>query len=573
MTTSVSGTTSSTSTTTKTTASQNRNTFDSSALAQEGYNNKLAKADSLNVKVTKNEAKIAAYQNLQTLMAAVKSPLDTLRSAPGTAGKESDAFLNRSTYLTSSTSTSASSILSATAADGTEVGVHDIVVTQIAKVERLGGSSQSSRSSALSLAGTFTLGSKATADGLSSTVTPGATITITAGMSLDDIANTINAAKTSTGVSASVVKSSDNSYMIVLAGVETDRDITLATGSGDNILSKLGLIDDSGNKVAPLQKAQGAKLTVDSVAITGATNEIKGAIDGVTLSLYKADPLNTLSLEVDSDLKGIKTQITNFVTAYNSLRDFILVNQSTNSDGTAGTDAALFSDSLLREITTSLQSIMTTGVNGVSLATIGITLDLNNKLVVADTTLDTALSSSLSSVKSLFSYQMTSSSPDLELLTHGDGPTSANFDLKVTVDAVTGKVTGASVNGDESLFTFSDNTIKGVAGSIYDGLSLVYSGKTSQTVNVKISQGIADQLYQSIETASNTYNGQITTAVNDLKKDNSDLGARITTIGQNAAIYRDFLLDKYAKVEAKLAKAQSVLDLLKALNSAENKSS
>jgi len=574
--TSVSSTTSSsssTSTTSTTSSSQNRNEFDSTALAQAAYEARIAKADSLNVKVTANQTKIAAYQNLQTLLTAVETPLDTLRSAPGTSGKASDVFLNRTTYLTSSTSTSASSVLSATVEDDTEVGTHDVVVTQVAKVERLGGGTVSSRSSDLGWSGTFTLGTTPSSDNASSGSASSTTITITADMSLDDIADTINASKTSTGVTASVVKSSDSSYMIVLSGVETDRDITLAAGTGDDVLNKLGLTKSGGGKVTPLQTAQGAILTVDGVKVTRSSNEIDDAIDGVTLNLYKADPTNTLSLEVASDLSGIETQIKAFVTAYNSFRDFVLTNQKTNTDGTASDGATLFGDTLLRGTSSSLQSLLATAIDGTSLATIGITLDSDNKLVVDDTTLENALNNSLSSVKALFSYQVTSSSGSLKLLSHGDGPTSAAFDLKVTVDESTGTLTGASVNGNTSLFTVNGSTITGAKGTAYEGLTFVYSGKVSQTVSVTVSQGIADRLYQSVDTVANTYDGTISSTVTDLQDANSDLDTRISTITDNATSYRDYLLDKYSKVEAKLAKAQSVLDLLEALNNAENKSS
>jgi len=574
MTSSVSSTTSSTSTTSATTSySQNRNEFDTDTLVEAAYQAKLAKADTLSVSVTANQTKITAYTDMQTKLQAVETALDTLRSAPGTKGKASDVFLDRTTYLTSSSSTAASGILSATVEDGTEIGTHDIEVTQVAKVERLGGGSISSRSDDLGWSGTFSLGTKATSDGLSTTGTQSTAITITSDMSLDDIVDTINAAKSSTGVTAAVVKSSDKAYMIVLSGVETDRDITLSTTSGDNVLNTLGLTDSAGTKVDPLQKAQGAVLTVDSVPITRSSNTIDDAIDGVTLNLYKAEAGNTLSLEVANDLSGISTQINAFVTAYNAFRDLVLTNQTTSSNGTASSSATLFGDSLLRTTSSTLQSLLGTAIDGTSLATIGITMDSSNKLVVDDTILNNALTNSLSSVQALFSYQATTSSGNLKLLSHGDGPVSADFALTVSVDATTGAISSASVGGDSSLFTVSGSTIKGAKGSIYDGLSFVFTGKTTQTVTVKISQGIADRMYQAIDTVANSDDGQLTDKISSLQDSNSDLETRISTIQTNASSYRDFLLDKYSKIEAKLAKAQSVLDLLEALNKAENSSS
>lgn len=547
------------STTSATSYSQNRNDFDTDSLVEAAVAARLTRADTLSTKVSANETKIAAYQEMQTLLQTMQTSLGTLRSEPGTSGRANDAFRDRTAYVTSSTSTTASTILSATVADGTDLGTHSIEVLQIAKAERLGSGSVNSRTTALGHAGVFTLG----------TGSLSASVTVTATMTLDDLVTAINAQSTASGVKASVVKVSDGDYMLTLTAADTGQSINLTAVSGDDVMTALGVTDSAGDAAVVLQAAQPAKLVVDGVTVERSGNSIDDVIDGVSLTLYRAEEGNSLTLEVDNDLSGIMDQITALVEAYNAFREFVLTNQTTGSDGSADDSAVLFGDATLRSVSQQMQTILTTEVNGVSLADVGLSFDSSNALELDSTTLEDALLNNFEAVQTLFSYRMESSTPSLQLLRHGDGPDSASFTLDVTVDS-SGALTAATVGGDSSLFTVSGSTITGVAGTAYDGLVFVYTGKTAQSISVELSQGIADSLWQVTDTVADSYDGSLTDIISTLQDTNTDLTDRISTIKSNAETYRSYLLDKYARIEAKLAKAQSVLDLLEAINNAES---
>jgi len=552
MTTSVSSSTTTTATS-SVSYSQNRNEFDTDALVEAAVSAKLARADTLETKVTANETKIAAYEEMQTLLLAMQDSLQALRADPSSSGQEDDVFLNRTGYLTSGTSTSADTLLSVTVEDGTELGSHEIEIIQVAKAERLGGSSQSSRSDAANMAGDFTLG--------------GTAFTVTADMSLDDIVDTINTETTNTGVKASVIKVSDDEYMMVLTASQTNAEITLADTSG-TVLQYLGLIDENGDKADILQAAQPARVKIDGVTIERDDNEIDDAIDGITLTLYKAESGNTLTLEVDNSLSDIKEQVESLVETYNALRDFVLLNQTTASDGSADESAVLFGDSILRTVSTQLQEALTAAIDEASLASLGLSFDEQNYLEIDEDALDDALLNDLDTIQSLFSFQAATSSGNLSLLRHGDGPESADFTLDITV--TDGAISAVSVGGDTSLFTVSGSRIIGAEGSIYEGLTFVFTGSASQSIDVAVSQGIADRMWQAVEEVADEYDGQLAEQITTLEDSNTDLEDRITTIEANAETYRSYLLDKYARIEAKLAEAQSVLDLLEALTNSED---
>lgn len=563
MTDSVSSTTSTTTTTTSSTSySQNRNDFDTDALVEAAVADRLARADSLETKVTENETKIAAYEEMQTLLLAMQDSLQALRADPSSSGQEDDAFLNRTAYLTSSTTTSADTLLSVTVEDGADLDSHSVEIQQVATAERLGGSSQTSKSDEAGLSGTFSLGT--TLDGTTSSVD----ITVTEDMSLADIADAINAETTTSGVKASVLQVSDSEYMLILTGTETNAAITLSDTSG-TVLQDLGLIDSDGDKLDVLQEAKPAIVEIDGVTVTRSSNEIDDALDGITLTLYKAEVGNTLTIETDYSLSGIKEEIEALVEAYNAFRDFVITNQTTADDGTADSSAVLFGDSTLRETSTALQEALTASIGEESLALLGLSFDEENYLELDEDTLDDALLNNIEEVQALLSFQATTSSGNLTLLRHGDGPEAADFTLDITVDA-DGNVTSVAVDGDTSLFTVSGSRIIGAEGTDYEGLTFVFSGKTSQSIDVSVTQGIADRMWQTVEEVADEYDSTLVTLVTELEDANTDLEERISTIEANAETYREYLLDKYARIEAKLAEAQSVLDLLEALNNAES---
>lgn len=563
MTTSVSSTTSST-TTSSTSYSQNRNDFDTTSLVEAAVNARLARADSLETKLSANQTRIAAYQEMQNLLLTLQDSLQALRADPSSSGQDDDVFRGRTAYLTSSSSTDADTLLSVTVEDGTDLASHQIEIQRIAKAERLGGGTQSSRTADLGLSGSFTLGTT-----LDST-TSGATIDITEDMSLDDIVDAVNAEASTTGVVASVIKVADGEYMMVLTGSKTAATINLADTDG-GVLQDLGLVDAGGAKADVLQSPQTARLVVDGVTIERDSNQVDDAIDGVTLTLYKAESGNTLTLEVDNSLSDIKAQVQALVTAYNAFRDFVLTNQKTATDGTAGDSATLFGDSTLRSTSRQLQAALTSAIDEQSLALLGITFDSDNKLELDEDTLDDALLNDLDAVRTLLTYQATTSSGSLTLLRHGDGPASADFTLDITVGS-DGKISGVSVGGDTSLFTFDAATgrIKGATGSDYEGLTFVFTGTASRSISVSLSQGIADRMWQAVETVADEYDGQLTDMISDLQDADDTLQTRIDTITSNAESYRSYLLDKYARIEAKLAEAQSVLDLLEAITNSES---
>lgn len=530
--------------------------IDYSALVEAAVAKRLAPADRIDQTITANEAKIAAYTELQGLLQDMDDALAGLRNRTASTGSTTNLFDQRTAYLSSSTSSvSADDVLSITAEDGAEAGTHTIAVQQLATRHKIGGDTQTSNSTALSLSGSFTIG----VEGGTSV-----SIGVDGDDSLADIRDAINAQKSTSGVTASIVKVSDSSYQLILTANDTGKEITLSDSSG-SVLSGLGILDDDGAVANELVAAQDAVVVVDGVTITRSSNSIDDAIDGLTLDLYAAQPGTTITAEISTDLSSIKDAITGFVDAYNSFRDFALAQQATGSDGTKSGDATLFADSLLRQTVKSvyqaLNTKVTTSDGSLSLADLGLSFDANNALELDETTLNSMLVDDVDGVRQLLGLTMTASSSDLQLLRYTGAQSSLSFTLDITVGDG-GSLTSASVGGDDSLFTVSGSRIIGNKGTAYEGITLVYTGTKSGSVDVGFTQGIADSLYTTLDALAADDDGSIATLVAQMKSTNTTLTTKSDDIKAQAEDYRTRLTAYYARLEAEAETANILLQRL-----------
>jgi flagellar hook-associated protein 2 len=555
-----SSSTSSTSSTSSITTSGTNTTssIDWSALIEAAVNAKLAQATAVSTKITANQAKITAYQKLQTDLSKLASDLDTL-STSIINPLVTNAFATRAATISSTGDVSASSALSMSIDNGAATGDHTLTISQIATAQKVIGATQSSQTSALGLSGTFSIG----LSGGSS-----ASITITSDMTLQQVVGAINAQTSTTNVQASIVQVSSGSYELVLSGTQDAADITYSSASGDDILNKLGVTDSSGAFSNVLQAAQPAKFTLDGIALTRNTNDISDVLDGVTFDLLQPTPSGaSLNISIGADTDQITSALQTFVTNYNTFRDDVIAQQATNSDGTASSSAVLFGDSTMRDIMTRMQQVMGTSVGGLTMADLGLSFNEQNELELDTGTLSTILSTNLSGVTALLSAQTTTSSSQLTVANTGTSPES--FTLDLTVDS-SGNLTGASVGGDSSLFNVIGNSIIGAAGTIYAGMAFTYTGKTSQSITVTSTLGLATQIQQIAKDASSTTSGSLQTLISDLQTQDNTMQQKVNDIQSAAATYQTQLEIQYAKYQAAIQASNTTLNYLSALLNARS---
>jgi flagellar hook-associated protein 2 len=528
-------------------------------------NAKKAPATQITKSIDLNEAKIAAYQGLQTALNTLSTDLASLSNSTVNSLSTS-VFAERLALLSSTGGIGAQDAISMSLKPGAPTGAHTLTIGQIATAQKVAGAAQPSQTASLGYSGTFSLG-----------LAGGDTenISVTNNMSLQDVADAINAQTSTTNVQASIIQVTSNSYQLVLTGTQDAVDITTSSVSGDDVLNKLGVTDSNGAFASVLQTAQAAEFTLDGISLTRNTNDIDDVLTGATFNLLQATPANaSINIDIEPNTDVISSAIGTFVTDYNAVRDAVLAQQATNSDGTAASSAVLFGDGTVRSIMDQLQSALSTSVGGLALGNMGLEFDGTNHLVIAPdattvpTTLPDALANNLSGVMTLLTAEVTPSSSQLTVINTGSSPQSFNLDVQVDSS---GSLVSASVNGDSSLFTISGNTIVGAGGTPYSGMAFAYTGSTSQSIAITSTMGFAAQIAQAADQFGSSQGGTFQTLISGLQDQDTTMQSKVNDINSAAATYQAQLKLQYANYQAEIESANTTLNYLKAvLNAGSN---
>ena len=322
------------------------------------------------------EAQISAYGSL-------KSSLYTFQTAVG----KLDTI---STFKAKEVSSSNEDVLSATATSIAENGSYDIEVTQRAKGHSLSTGVFTSTTDAVGTGSlTFKFGTTDYVEGPPESYNSftqnadAATVTIdisSGDNSLSGIRDKINDADM--GVQATIVKVGTDQYKLVMTsetGADMSMEITVDDDDDTDIdtsgLSQLAFNSGATN-MEQAQAGLNAEITINGLGVSSSSNQIVGAIPGVTLNVNNASVGETIRFEISQDKEGVKELITDFVEKYNdmvyTLSQYNEYNQDTDTAG------VLFGESLLRSMEGEIRSIISSSVEGIaggfnSLSNIGIT--------------------------------------------------------------------------------------------------------------------------------------------------------------------------------------------------------
>ncbi|SEH58786.1 flagellar filament capping protein FliD [Tardiphaga sp. OK245] len=543
---------------TTTSGTKTTTSVDWDALIEAQVATKTAAATTIQTSITANEAKISAYQQLQTLLTTLTTDTTSL-SKSIVNSLSSSAYGARSATITSTGDVSASSAVSMAISNGAATGDHTLTVTQIATAHKVIGTAVADKSADLGLTGTFSIG----LEGGTS-----ADISVTSGMTLEDLVDTINAQTSTTNVQASIIQISSNQYEMILSATKDNADITTSVVSGDDVLTTLGVTDSSGAFTDVLQESQPAIFSVDGITLTRDTNNITDVLSGVSFSLLQSTPSgSTVKISIDVDTSSIQTALQQFVTSYNAVRDYVTTQQTLSSSGTADTSAVLFGDGTMRSVMTQMEQVLNSIVGDLSMSDLGLSFSDTNDLVLDTSTLATTLADNIDGVIALLATKTTSSSAALAVVNTSSSPPSS-FVMDIAVDS--SGALSVSVGGDSSLFTVSGRTIIGKAGTIYSGMAFSYSSTSSASVTITSTIGIAAQINAIASAASNKTSGSLQDLITNLQSQDDRMQQQIDDINERAAIYRTMLTTQYAKYQSAISSANSTLDYLSALLNASS---
>jgi len=355
------------------------------------------------------QTKISAYGQLQSALSQFQTAADALN----------DSTL----YESLSTNVGGSAITAAADAEA-QPGSYNVIVDTLATRGTLASDGVATSDESITAADQI----------LTLSFADGSTkeISIAADSSLEDIRDTINATEGS-GVNATIVNDGTN-FRLALSSSETGADASIDNFSFD------GAAPFAADTANTLQSGTDAALTVNGIDITSSTNQVEGAIQGVTLNLQEE---GESTVKVEQDTRSVREAVTSFVDAYNDLKGTI--GELTSFDAETGAAGELLGDSAVRTVESRMRSVLSGGVEGEisMLSDIGISLQRDGTLEVNSDELDNAIANNQDVLSTFFAGDADEAGMAGQVNTMVEQFLSTN-------GTVTGAITGAE-NRSESL--------------------------------------------------------------------------------------------------------------------------
>lgn len=355
--------------------------------------------------------KEASFQSQISAVGALQGAFSSLESSAASlvVGKGVDPLTKFSTLSGSLDNTSLATVAVGSAA---VPGVYSVEVTALASLQRL----QSAANPAIpSVAGgplTLTIETGTVAGSGSNGVGGGGAFTANAGAisltidssnnTLEGIRNAIN--KAGGNVSATIVDDGAGNKRLQLASASTGLNNVIRV-SGDIASLNYDPSTDTG-ALSRQQDAADASIKLNGVPVSSHSNTVTGALDGVTLTLKKADPGNAAALTITRDRSALTSLLSNLVAAYNGVRKQVVAAGSYDASTKQG--GPLLGDSSLRTTDSLMRRAMFSTPAGIAgkyttLSSLGVAVQKDGTLTFDSSKLQSAIADDFTSVTNLVS--------------------------------------------------------------------------------------------------------------------------------------------------------------------------
>lgn len=482
------------------------------------------------------EAAQTANENSNTAkiseLATLSSNIDTFSSALTT-------LIAGGTLMTQPSSSNPA-VLTAVAKSGAQLGTlsAQLVVKQVAKAQSLvsdyfAGTTAAVGSGGLTLAtgsGTFTI----TLDGTNN--------------SLAGIAKAINAANA--GVTASIVTDANGARLAIKGTTGAGNAFTITPASGsDAALGALAYPQSGGVGMTQAQAAQDAIVNLDGIDVARPTNTIGDLIDGVTLTLVKASPTETIALGANRPIEAITSAINDFVSAYNSVQAEIT--------GALAIGGVFANNSSIRQMQTMLARLTSTTLNtsgGPStLAELGVATARDGTLSVDAATLSKMLTNYPDGVEAMFNPTQRASDPLIKITSSLTAVKPGTYQLSnIVADSGQGHPSG-TIGGVAGIP--NGNLLQASITSDATGLTIQPLGDVA-SATVTIDAGIGGAL-KAIRDALRNSGGLLDTISATLTTQKTALADARTKLTKDESNYSDRLTTQFTAMDTAVAAYKS----------------
>lgn len=288
---------------------------------------------------------LTALQTQASDLGSKLSVMGTLKSNYAAMQTKANALVSPTLWNSTTASASDSTVASVATSTSASAGSYQLAVNKLASTQTVIGAAVANSAATFS-AGSLTIELGSYGDGSPATdFTPksgAAAVTISIGdgdTSLTGLRDKINSS--SAGVSASIVTDASGSRLS-LRSRETGSEnafrinATETRDDGNTATGLSALVFDATQASSAMQRtstAGNADLTLNGIAISSASNTLTNVVDGLTLSLQKTTAANApVTVTVKVDTASVKTAITEFVTAFNTLASYIHTQTAYNAD-------------------------------------------------------------------------------------------------------------------------------------------------------------------------------------------------------------------------------------------------
>jgi len=321
-------------------------------------------------------------QALEVRQAALKARVNNINQLAGRLSALESATRGLSggdgiaAYSATSSNTAAVEV---SAGSSAMPGRYEVVVNQLARAQVTASTTTApdADTTIVATGGTLTIG--------------GHTVTLSGPVTLSQLAQAINL-DSEPPARAAVVQTAPGTYQLVLTGKNTGADnaftVTSSLTGGPGVSFGANAVE-----------ASNAQLTVNSIAVTSASNTLENVVPGATVTLLRQDPATTIAVDIAADPSALKTKVERFVTAYNDLLKF-----ATDQNAVSG-EASIGRDPLLRELRHALRGALTAAHTNSGplrhLSEIGVELQQNGRLELNQSRFSAAMASGFDDVAAL----------------------------------------------------------------------------------------------------------------------------------------------------------------------------
>jgi len=357
----------------------------------------------LNAIMTAERAPMTALESQKTALNTQGTAFTTLAGKLGALESALETLTDSDGFSPFTVASSDPDAVGVSASSGGVAGTYEVVVSQLARAQVMASTTTySSPDQAIATGGSISV---ALFGNPPVQIPPTA---LSGSMSVRQFADSINA-QANSPVNASVVQAAPGQYRLVLTGrnAGTANAFTVTSGLTGGVGLTFTDTDNDGtygdtaadNSVP----AANAALTVNNIPITSTTNEVEGAIPGVTLTLSQTDATERILVEVTESSAAAQKELEGFVKAYNDLMAFLNEQNTAAANGKSNIARDGMVRSLKAELRTAMQAeYLAAGVNYSRLSTVGVEFEQTGTIKVNALRLTEALKASSSSVQTLF---------------------------------------------------------------------------------------------------------------------------------------------------------------------------